>query len=134
MLVRRPTGLVVAVAFVLSVVVWPAGLASPAPVAAGGLNPKVVVIAGPVGSSNAHYRADADAIAATARKYTSNVILLKTPRATWSRVRPALQGASIVVYLGHGNGWPSIYAPYQPYTKDGLGLDPETGANGSAHV
>jgi len=134
MLVRRPTGLVVAVAFVLSAVVWPASLASPTGTAAAGLNPKVVVIAGPVGSSNTHYRADADAIAATARKYTSNVVLLKTPRATWSRVKPALQGASIVVYLGHGNGWPSIYAPYQPYTKDGLGLDPETGADGSAHV
>ncbi len=133
-LVRRPTGLVFALAFVLVAVLWPASLATPAPTAAAGLNPKVVVIAGPVGSSNTHYRADADAIAATARKYTSNVVLLKTPRATWSRVKPALQGASIVVYLGHGNGWPSIYAPYQPYTKDGLGLDPETGANGSAHV
>jgi flagellar hook assembly protein FlgD len=131
---RRQTGLVLAVAFVLSVVLWPIGLASPAPTSAGGLNPKVVVIAGPVGSLNTHYRADADAIAATARKYTSNVVVLKTPRATWSRVKPALQGASIVVYLGHGNGWPSIYAPYQPYTKDGLGLDPETGANGVAHV
>jgi flagellar hook assembly protein FlgD len=132
--VRRPTGLVFALAFVLAAVLWPASLATPAATAAGGLNPKVVVIAGPVGSSNTHYRADADAIAATARKYTSNVVLLKTPRATWSRVKPALQGASIVVYLGHGNGWPSIYAPYQPYTKDGLGLDPETGANGTAHV
>ncbi|MFL5758008.1 MAG: OmpL47-type beta-barrel domain-containing protein [Chloroflexota bacterium] len=98
-------------------------------------NPKVVVIAGPVGPShNAHYQSDADAIAATARKYTSNVIEIKSPHATWSRVKPALQGASIVVYLGHGNGWPSMYAPYQPYTKDGFGLDPETGANGDTHI
>jgi flagellar hook assembly protein FlgD len=134
MLVRRPTGPVFAVAFLLAAVLSPAGLATPSATAAGGLNPKVVVIAGPVGSLNTHYRADADAIAATARRYTSNVVLLKTPWATWSRVKPALQGASIVVYLGHGNGWPSIYAPWQPYTKDGLGLDPETGANGTAHV
>jgi flagellar hook assembly protein FlgD len=134
MLVRRPFGLVFGLAFALTTLVWPAGPLQPPAAAAAGLNPKVVVIAGPVGSMNAHYRADADEIAATARKYTSNVVLLKTPWATWSRVKPALQGASIVVYLGHGNGWPSIYAPYQPYTKDGLGLDPETGANGNSHV
>jgi flagellar hook assembly protein FlgD len=134
MLVRRPIGLVFGLALAMAGLVWPAGPIAPPPAAAAGLNPKVVVIAGPVGSMNSHYRADADAIAETARKYTSNVVLLKTPRATWSRVKPALQGASIVVYLGHGNGWPSIYAPYQPYTKNGLGLDPETGANGTSHV
>jgi flagellar hook assembly protein FlgD len=134
MLVRRPNGLVFGLVFALTALVWPAGPMQPPAAAAAGLNPKVVVIAGPVGSMNTHYRADADAIAATARRYTSNVVLLKTPWATWSRVKPALQGASIVVYLGHGNGWPSIYAPYQPYTKNGLGLDPETGANGNSHV
>ena len=38
------------------------------------------------------------------------------------------------VYLGHGNGWPSIYPPFQTLTKDGLGLDPSSGADGSKHV
>ena len=41
-------------------------------------------------------------------------------------VEPALQGASIVVYYGHGNGWPSPYTPFQEDTKDGLGLNTAT--------
>jgi flagellar hook assembly protein FlgD len=100
--------------------------------AAGGT--KVVVVAGPAGAYNAHYRSDADAIAAEARRYTSNVVELVTPNATWARVRAAAQGASVFVYLGHGNGWPSPYPPFRAATQDGLGLDPNTGANGSAHV
>src|SRR5689334_7826014 len=95
---------------------------------------KVVIIVGPVAEHTAHYKADADDIAAEARRWTSNVVLIKTPNATWSRVKGALQGASIVVYLGHGNGWPSIYAPFQTVTKDGLGLDPGTGADSTKVV
>ena len=49
-------------------------------------------------------------------------------------MKAAAQGANILVYLGHGNGWPSIYAPWQPYTKDGFGLDPDAGADGDTHV
>ena len=100
--------------------------------AAGG--PKVVVVVGPVGPANAHYISDANSIVAAARRYTSNVIELVTPNATWNRVRAAAQGASVFVYLGHGNGWPSPYPPFQTATQDGLGLDPNTGGNGSAHV
>ncbi len=99
------------------------------------VNPKVVIVAGPVGSYNAHYKADANALARAARKYTSNVVLIKTPRATWPAVKAAAQGASILIYLGHGNGWPSKYRDaLWPFTQNGLGLDPLTGANGSAHV
>ena len=61
----------------------------------------------------------------------SNVVKIYTPNATWSRVRAAAQGATVLVYLGHGNGWPSIYPPFQMLTKDGLGLDPSTGADGT---
>lgn len=128
---RRAAAAFLAAATVLGIAAWP--LASRVE-GATRTNAKVVVIAGPVGSHNAHYQGDADAIARTARKYTSNVVLLKSPWATWSRVKPALQNAAIVVYLGHGNGWPSQYPPYQPYTKNGLGLDPESGANGDRHV
>jgi flagellar hook assembly protein FlgD len=95
---------------------------------------KVVVVVGPVGSLNAHYKADANDIVAEAKRYTSNVVKLFTPNATWSKVRAAAQGASVFVYLGHGNGWPSKYAPFQTQTKNGLGLDPSTGADGSKTV
>ncbi len=108
---------------------------APAAAAASPVNPKVVIVSGPVGSSNRHYKADADALAKVARKYTKNVVLIKTPNATWPAVKKAAQGASIFVYLGHGNGWPSKYRDaLWPFSQNGLGLDPPSGANGSAHV
>ncbi|HEY3071542.1 MAG TPA: FlgD immunoglobulin-like domain containing protein [Candidatus Limnocylindrales bacterium] len=88
-------------------------------------NPKVVIIVGPVASMTSYYWSDANAAAAEALKYTNNVVKIYTPHATWARVKMALQGASVVINMGHGNGWPSPYAPYQPYTKDGLGLNPK---------
>src|SRR5439155_1576087 len=88
-------------------------------------NPKVVIIVGPVASMTSYYWSDANAAAAEALKYTNNVVKIYTPHATWARVKTALQGASVVINMGHGNGWPSPYAPYQPYTKDGLGLNPK---------
>jgi flagellar hook assembly protein FlgD len=111
-----------------------ATLAMPVAPAIGASSAKVVVIVGPVGSHNAHYKADASDIVAEARRYTSNVVKITTPNATWSKVKAAAQGASVLVYLGHGNGWPSIYAPFQVNTKDGLGLDPGTGADGKRTV
>jgi len=58
---------------------------------------KVVVVVGPVADHNAHYKSDADQIAAEARKFTSNVVELLTPNATWQKVKSAAQGASIFV-------------------------------------
>ena len=131
-LLRTLAATLLAVAAVLPV---GGSLASPVEAAGPRVNPKVVIVAGPVGSFNAHYKADADAIARAARKYTNNVVLIKTPKATWPAVKAAAQGASILVYLGHGNGWPSKYRDaLWPYTQNGLGLDPVTGADGTAHV
>jgi hypothetical protein len=47
-----------------------------------------------------------------------------SPNATWSAVKAATTGANVVIYLGHGNGWPSPYT-YDPNytTKDGFGLN-----------
>jgi flagellar hook assembly protein FlgD len=95
---------------------------------------KVVVVVGPVGGHNAHYKDDANDIVTEAKRYTSNVTKIFTPNATWAKVKSAAQGANVFVYLGHGNGWPSIYAPFQTQTKDGLGLDPSTGADGTKTV
>ncbi|HYO44581.1 MAG TPA: FlgD immunoglobulin-like domain containing protein [Candidatus Limnocylindrales bacterium] len=95
---------------------------------------KVVVIVGPSGGSTAHYKEDANQVVAEARRYTSDVVKVYTPNATWTAVKAAAQGANILVYLGHGNGWPSIYPPFQTLTKDGLGLDPGTGANSTKTV
>jgi flagellar hook assembly protein FlgD len=111
-----------------------ASLVMPATPALAASGAKVVVVVGPAGGSTAHYKADADAIVTEARRYTSNVVEVYTPNATWAKVKAAAQGANILVYLGHGNGWPSIYGPFQAVTKDGLGLDPGTGADSTRTV
>jgi hypothetical protein len=94
--------------------------------------PKVVLIVGPVGAATDGYRRLAEEAAVAAARYTPNVVRLYSPDATWSAVRQALQGASIVLYLGHGNGWPSRYSnSLYPVSQDGLGLNPTAGASGS---
>ena len=95
---------------------------------------KVAIIVGPVGSLTDDYRALADKAAAAARARTDNVVTVYTPVATWPAVRRALDGASIVVYLGHGNGWPSPYSKtLHGATQDGLGLNPVAGGDNVAH-
>ena len=45
-----------------------------------------------------------------------------------------MTGASVVVYLGHGNGWPSRYSDaLMPGTQDGFGLNPVAGGGDQAH-
>ncbi len=96
--------------------------------------PKVVVIVGPVGDVTSRYVARGQAAAEMARRYTPDVVEVLTPNATWPVVRHALQDASIVVYLGHGNGWPSRYRPaLYPPTQNGLGLNPVAGLDDVAH-
>ena len=105
------------------------GIAVPAASASTLSNAKVVIIVGPVEGSTASYISDAASTAAVARQYSSNVVTIYSPYATWANVEPALQGASIVVYMGHGNGYTSPYHPTFdinaiPPTVDGLGLNP----------
>ena len=92
---------------------------------------KVVVVVGPVGSQTASYKSSAHSYATLARSYGASVTEIYSPYATWARVRPALQGANLLIYLGHGNGWPSPYGPFQRLTKDGLGLNATSGAGNS---
>jgi hypothetical protein len=106
------------------------GPAGPAPVAAASrVAPKVAIVVGPVGSLTGYYIGLANKAAAEAEKYTPNVVKVYSPDATWPAVMQALQGASIVVYLGHGNGWPSPYRDsLTPSTQNGFGLNPNNGA------
>ena len=92
-------------------------------------DPKVVIIVGATHGATAGYRADAERAYAEARKYTPNVVKVYSPNATWAKVKAAVVGASIVIYLGHGNGWPSPYTYDAKYTtKDGFGLNATAGA------
>ncbi len=59
------------------------------------------------------------------------MVEIYSPNATWSRVKAAVQGAKVVIYLGHGNGSPSPYGPWNKYTKDGFGLNAIAGHGNS---
>jgi flagellar hook assembly protein FlgD len=97
-------------------------------------NAKVVIIVGAVHGQTDSFRSRGDAAYVEARKYTPNVTKVYSPNATWSKVKSATTGANIVIYMGHGNGWPSPYT-YDPNytTKDGFGLN-ATAGNGDNNV
>ena len=76
---------------------------------------------------------DARRYASYARSYGASVTEIYSPYATWTKVRNAAQGANILIYLGHGNGYPSPYGSFQRYTKDGFGLNATSG-NGNSNV
>ena len=91
--------------------------------------PIVAVVVGPTHSLTSQYLAWGEEIAQRATALGADVRRVFYPDATWANVVSAAQGASVFVYLGHGNGFPS------PYTstlitdrQDGLGLDPVAGA------
>ena len=94
---------------------------------------KVVIVVGPTGSQTADFIQDAKRYASVARSYGAYVKELYSPRATWQRVKYHAQNANILIYLGHGNGYPSPYGAFQRYTKDGFGLN-KTQYNGHYNV
>jgi hypothetical protein len=104
---------------------------NPEPTAAAGK--KVVIVVGPSGSATSNYIYNAKLLASQARGYGAKVVEIYSPNATWSKVKYHAQGANVLIYLGHGNGWPSPYAPFQRYTKDGFGLN-ATAGNGHYNV
>jgi hypothetical protein len=105
-----------------------------APALAASPVPRVALIVGPVGSLTSTYRSLANAAAAEAQAAGAEVVKVYSPNATWSAVQRATNGASIVVYLGHGNGWPSPYrSSLYPPTQNGFGLNPVAGVDDSAH-
>jgi hypothetical protein len=122
------------VVLAIAVALLATGFAGSATVAAAPRNaPKVVLIVGPAGAATDGYRELADQAADAALAFTPNVVKVYSPDATWPAVKRALTGASIVVYLGHGNGWPSRYRDeLTRSTQDGMGLNPTAGA-GDAH-
>ena len=105
----------------------------PAVAAAAGI--KVVVIVGPVEGLTATYRGWAEKVALTAEKYGADVRRIYSPNATWANVLNHIQGASIVVYMGHGNGFPSPYSStLNPDKVDGFGLNTATSPSDYSHV
>ena len=117
----RKLALALVAVFLVGVGTFAAPTVSPAAATSG---PKVAIIVGATGTATSSYRTYANEIYAEAIAYTSNVVKVYSPNATWAAVKAAVNGASIVVYLGHGNGWPSPYTYDPKYTtKDGFGLN-----------
>jgi hypothetical protein len=109
-------------------------IGAPAATLAAGPVPRVAIVVGPVGGTTPYYKGLADQAASAARKAGAQVVKVYSPNATWPAVQEALTGASIVVYLGHGNGWPSRYRDsLYPPTQDGFGLNPVAGVDDSNH-
>ncbi|MGI8999877.1 MAG: S-layer homology domain-containing protein [Candidatus Limnocylindria bacterium] len=86
---------------------------------------KVVVIVGPTGPITDSYRQRGDDIAAAAAAVGATVEKVYSPNATWQNVRTAVDGANVIVYLGHGNGSPNPYTPNVEMTDrvNGWGLN-----------
>ena len=85
--------------------------------------PLAVIIVGPSASLTDSNLRNGAALAKQADAAGMRVRKVFHPHATWENVLDAIQGANLVVYLGHGNGYPSPNGPFQEDTKDGFGLD-----------
>ena len=96
---------------------------------------KAVFIVGPTNSLTQTNLTDAESLAQVAESYGMDVRRVFFPHATWENVLANIQGANLVVYMGHGYGWPS------PYTKtltesrqDGMGLNTFDGSSTSQYT
>jgi hypothetical protein len=86
---------------------------------------KVAIIVGPVGAElTPVYLSLADAAAEAAQTRGATVATAYSPDATAEKVLAAVEGASIVVYFGHGIGTPNPYSDEaNPASVNGWGLN-----------
>ncbi|MBA4170265.1 MAG: hypothetical protein H0X68_07650, partial [Chloroflexi bacterium] len=92
---------------------------APEPAAAAGK--KVAIIVGPTGITDSHYQPWAEDLADTARAAGATVDLRYC--ATPAEAKLAANGANIIVYFGHGNGFPNPYSSTKyPDRVNGWGL------------
>ena len=102
--------------------------AAPTPASAAGF--KVAIIVGPTGSQTDAYRDDADDVYAAAIAAGASAVKVYSPSATWANVRAAVNGANVIVWMGHGNGYPNPYNATETTAKvNGWGLN-RTTSNG----
>ena len=120
--------LVLGLAFTLAV----STVLIPGPVRGGAAGQKVVIIVGPVGggSIQTNYLSKGEAIADEVEAMGGTAVRVFSPNATWANVLSAVNGANIIVYIGHGSGYPNPYAANnQPAYNNGWGLNKIAGSD-----
>jgi hypothetical protein len=126
--VARPARVLLALAFVVAAAHTPPATAPAA--AASGM--KVAIIVGPTGSLTDGYRNRGNQVAEVALAAGATVAKAYSPNATWANVRAAVEGANVIVYFGHGNGFPNPYGSTELQDRhNGWGLNTSTD-NGDA--
>ncbi len=119
-------------AALLSALVLTAAFAAVLPQPTHAAAKKVAIIVGPTGAQTDSYRSSADAVASAATAAGATVVKVYSPNATWANVKNAVNGADIVVYMGHGSGYPNPYnATETTWKTNGWGLN-RTTTNGDA--
>jgi hypothetical protein len=103
---HRARALAIALSLATSFVLSALPGAGPQPAAAS--SPKVAVIVGPTEITDSHYVKYADEVkkAAEAAGATVDLRYCATP----AEAKAAANGANVIVYLGHGNGFPNPYS------------------------
>ncbi|HSK94553.1 MAG TPA: S-layer homology domain-containing protein [Candidatus Angelobacter sp.] len=86
------------------------------PDAAAASTPKVAIIVGPTEITDSHYHPSAKNLKAVAEAAGATVDLRYCPTA--AEAKAAVNGANVIVYFGHGNGFPN------PYTTPANSTDP----------
>jgi len=83
---------------------------------------KVAIIVGPVGALTPTYLALAERAAASAEQHGATVARAYSPNATPGNVLAAVADANIVIYFGHGFGYPSPYGGLDTSRQNGCAL------------
>lgn len=83
---------------------------------------KVAIIVGPVGTLTPTYLALAERAAVTAEQHGATVARAYSPNATPANVLAAVENANIVIYFGHGFGYPSPYGGLDTWRQNGWAL------------
>src|SRR6185312_10268953 len=96
---------------VLAVVLVAAALPFASSPAAATSSLRVAIIVGPVGGElTPQYIELAEMAAAEAERAGAKVVRAYSPQASPRRVLRAVEGANIVIYFGHGTGFPNPYS------------------------
>jgi len=90
---------------------------------------KAVFIVGPTHQLTDSNLVDAEKMAKQAEAVGMDVRRVFFPHATWDNVLANVQGANLVVYMGHGYGWPSPYTRSLTESRqNGMGLNSYPGS------